>query len=158
VFIVTGAPGVLLPLLLLSVREPARRGLLKSAGAARAVPLGEVLAFVNRHKRFYLLHSVAFGLLAMVGYGVGAWLPDALLRAFASEGLTIAKIAKVLGLATMFLNAAGIFSAGLLSDHLAAKGMRDAPIVVAAGVAIAIVLTSSFTPFMPNLTLLWVAL
>src|SRR5262245_168280 len=34
VFIVTGAPGVLLPLLLLSVREPARRGLLKSAGQA----------------------------------------------------------------------------------------------------------------------------
>ena len=31
VFIVTGAPGLLLPLLLLLVREPKRRGLLKSA-------------------------------------------------------------------------------------------------------------------------------
>jgi MFS family permease len=36
--------------------------------------------------------------------------------------------------------------------------MRDAPIVVAAGVAIAIVLTSSLTPFMPSLTMLWIAL
>jgi MFS family permease len=158
VFIVTGAPGVLLPLLLIGVREPARRGLLKAAGAARDVPLGEVFAFVWKHKNFYFLHSIAFGLLAMVGYGVGAWLPEALRRAFADEGLTIPQIAKVLGVATILFNAAGILSAGRLADHLAGKGMTDAPIVVAFGVALAIVFTSTFTPFMPSLGLLWVAL
>ena len=158
VFIVTGAPGVLLPLLLVGVREPARRGLLKAAGAAREVPLGEVFAFVWKHKNFYLLHSIAFGLLAMVGYGVGAWLPEALRRAFVDEGLTIPQIAKVLGLATILFNAAGILSAGRLADHLAGKGVTDAPIVVAFGVALAIAFTSTFTPFMPTLGLLWVAL
>jgi MFS family permease len=158
VFIMTGLPGVLLPLLLLSVREPARRGLLKAAGTVRTVPFSEVLAFVNANRSFYILHCLAFGLLAMVGYGVGAWLPESLVRAYHAEGLTIATVAKVLGLATMFLNAAGIFGAGRLADHLASKGMRDAPIVVAAGVAIAIVLTSSFTPFMPSLTTLFIAL
>lgn len=159
VFIVTGLPGVILPLLLLSVREPARRGLLKSEGQAKAVvPFTEVLAFVRSNLSFYALHCIAIGLLAMVGYGVGAWLPEALVRAYGAEGLTIAKVAKVLGLATMFFNAAGILAAGRLSDVLAAKGMRDAPIVVATGVAIAIVCTSSLTPFMPSLTTLWIAL
>ncbi|HEX4335718.1 MAG TPA: MFS transporter [Polyangiaceae bacterium] len=158
VFIITGLPGALLPLLLITVREPARRGLLKAAGQTRAVPFSEVLAFVKANRSFYALHCVAFGLLAMVGYGVGAWLPEALVRAYKPEGLTIPQVAKVLGLATMFLNAAGIFSAGRLSDHLSAKGMRDAPIVVAVGVALAIVMTSSVTPFMPSLSLLWVAL
>ncbi len=159
VFIITGLPGAVLPLLLLTVREPERRGLLKSAGEAKAaVPFSEVLAFVNANRSFYALHFVATGLLAMVGYGVASWLPEALVRAYKPEGLTIAQVAKVLGLATMFLNAAGIFTAGRLSDHLAAKGMRDAPIIVAIGVAVAIVLTSSFTPFMPSLSALWVAL
>jgi MFS family permease len=158
VFIITGLPGALLPLLLLTVQEPARRGLLRSGGQAKAVPFSEVLAFVNANKKFYALHFTAFGLLAMVGYGVGAWLPAALVRAYKADGLTISQVAKVLGLATMFLNAAGIFSAGRLSDHLAAKGMRDAPIVVATGVAIAIVVTSSVTPFMPSLSALWIAL
>ena len=159
VFIITGLPGAFLPLLLLTVREPARRGMLKSAGQARAaVPFSEVLAYVNANRSFYALHCIAFGLLAMVGYGVGAWLPESLVRAYRPEGLTIAQVAKVLGLATMFLNASGIFTAGRVADHLSAKGMRDAPIVVALGVAICIVLTSSVTPFMPSLSLLWVAL
>jgi len=117
-----------------------------------------VLAYVNANRSFYALHCIAFGLLAMVGYGVGAWLPESLVRAYRPEGLTIAQVAKVLGLATMFLNASGIFTAGRVADHLSAKGMRDAPIVVALGVAICIVLTSSVTPFMPSLSLLWVAL
>jgi MFS family permease len=159
VFIITGMPGVLLPLLLLTVREPARRGLLKSAGQARtAVPFSEVVAYVNANRSFYALHCIAFGLLAMVGYGVGAWLPESLVRAYKPQGLTIVQVAKVLGLATMFLNATGIYTAGRLADRLGAKGMRDAPIVVAAGVAVCIVLTSSVTPFMPSLRLLWVAL
>src|SRR5271154_1457585 len=52
VFIVTGAPGVVLPLLLLTFREPARRGLLrtKSAGDSRAAsskpPLRDVLNYI----------------------------------------------------------------------------------------------------------------
>jgi MFS family permease len=159
VFIVTGLPGVILPLLLLTVREPVRRGLLKSAGQTKAVvPFSEVLAFVRSNISFYALHCIAIGLLAMVGYGVGLWLPEALVRAYRPEGLTIPTVAKVLGLATMFFNAAGIYTAGRLSDHLSAKGLRDAPILVAAGVAIAIVLTSSLTPFMPSLTTLWIAI
>ncbi len=46
VFIVTGAPGLLLPLLLLSVREPARRGLLKTASNTQTVPMKDVLRYV----------------------------------------------------------------------------------------------------------------
>src|SRR5271156_1243704 len=51
VFIVTGAPGILLPLLLLTFREPKRRGLLRDsadgqAGAAVKPTLREVLAYV----------------------------------------------------------------------------------------------------------------
>jgi MFS family permease len=158
VFIVTGAPGLLLPLLLLGVREPPRRGLLKSSGGAASVPLREVFAFVWKNKDFYLLHSFAFGLLAMVGYGVAYWLPEALVRAYHDQGLTIPQVAKVLGLSTMFLNAAGIYTAGRLSDHLGSKGITDAPIIVATGVALAIVVTSTFTPFMPTLGLVWVAI
>ncbi len=159
VFVMTGLPGLALPLLLLGFREPPRLGLLKSTtGASPQIPLSEVLRFMWGNRGFYALHFVAIGLLAMVGYGVGAWLPETLLRTYHSEGLTMARIAAVLGLSTMFLNAGGIYSAGRLSDYLTAKGHRDAPILVACGVAVCMALTSTFTPFMPTLTTLFVAL
>src|SRR5687768_16688234 len=57
VFIVTGAPGLLLPLLLLGVREPARRGLMKMHSASgeelgQKVPFREVLKFLVKHGNF----------------------------------------------------------------------------------------------------------
>src|SRR5277367_4434508 len=78
VFILTGAPGILLPLLLLTIREPKRRGLLKSKAVddAANVParprLSEVLAYVWLNKKFYGLHFVALALLAMAGYSAAA--------------------------------------------------------------------------------------
>ncbi len=76
VFIVTGAPGLLLPLLLLGVREPARRGLIKMQSASgedfgQKVPFREVLKFLVKHGNFYSLHFIALAMLAMVGYSVG---------------------------------------------------------------------------------------
>src|SRR5579859_4422023 len=80
VFIVTGAPGLLLPLLLLTFREPARRGLL--AGKAGHATIGEVVEYAWLHRKFYSLHFLALALLALAGYAVGAWLPTALHRAY----------------------------------------------------------------------------
>src|SRR5580704_8856429 len=63
VFIVTGAPGVVLPLLLLTFREPARRGVLRtwSGEAAELLrpPLREVLGYLWLHRKFYCLYFIA---------------------------------------------------------------------------------------------------
>jgi MFS family permease len=160
VFIVTGAPGVLLPLLLLTFREPLRRGLLRTAAnadpsAAIRPPLSEVLKYVWLNRKFYGLHFTALALLAMAGYGVAAWLPTALIRVYP---VSAGQVGKVIGVSTILMNSSGMLLAGILCDRLTRRGWKDAPIVVALISACGIATLSCFPPFMPTVSLVWVAL
>jgi MFS family permease len=161
VFIVTGAPGIVLPLLMLTFREPARRGILRRgsaaepAAAASRPPLSEVLSYVWSNRKFYGLYFVALALLAMCGYCVAAWLPTALIRAY---GVTAAQVGKVLGLSIILMNSTGMLLAGLLCDRLTRQGKMDAPIIVALISACGIALLGGLPPFMPAVPLIWVAI
>jgi MFS family permease len=159
VFIVTGAPGILLPLLLLTFREPARRGLLRSAAAPTATlprpPLREVLGYVWLNRNFYCLHFVALALLALCGYAVAAWLPSAIVRAY---GVSAGQVGKVLGVSTILMNSTGMLLAGILCDRLTRKGHKDAPIIVALISACGILVFACLPTLMPTVTLVWIAI
>ncbi len=161
VFILTGAPGIVLPLLLLTFREPKRRGLLptQSGNAQAAAPgkpaLREVLSYAWQNRKFYGLHFVAMGLLAMAGYATASWLPTALIRSY---GVSAGQAGKVIGVSAILMNSSGMLLAGVLCDRLTKRGWKDAPIVVAAISACGIAVLSSFPPFMPTVPLVWVAL
>ena len=161
VFIVTGAPGIVLPLLMLTFREPARRGMLRRGSAAEPAaavskpPLSEVLAYAWSNRKFYGLYFVALALLAMCGYCAAAWLPTALIRAY---DVTAAQVGKVLGLSFILMNSSGMLLAGLLCDRLTRQGKKDAPIIVALISACGIALLGGLPPFMPSVPLIWAAI
>jgi MFS family permease len=160
VFIVTGAPGLVLPLLLLTFREPARRGILRtpSAQAAAALPrppLREVLGYIWLNRKFYCLHFIALALLAMCGYCVAAWLPTAIIRAY---GVSYGQVGKVLGVSTILMNSTGMLLAGILCDRLTRKGHKDAPIIVALISTCGIAVFSCLPTLMPTVTLVWIAI
>lgn len=160
VFIVTGLPGLLLPLLLLGVHEPTRRGLIRMQSATgedfgQKVPFDEVMKFMKKHGNYYSLHFIALAMLAMVGYAVGGWLPTVIARTY---GVAPAQVGLVIGLSTIFINTTGIFLAGRLCDYWSARGQTDAPIKVCMVVAIATMLTSSLPAFMPSFAVAIVAI
>jgi MFS family permease len=161
VFILTGAPGVLLPLLLLTFREPARRGILRTQQSSALStqpgkpPLREVLNYVWLNRKFYVLHSVALGLLALAGYAAAAWLPTALVRAYP---VSYGQVGKIFGISVIVMNSSGMLLAGILCDRLTRRGRTDAPIVVALMAACGIALFGCFTTVMPTVPLVWVAL
>ena len=68
VFMAIGLPGLLIAAMVMSITEPARRGL-GSQGGASAVPIGEVFAFLVRNGRLYgsLFASVFITGIAMMG-------------------------------------------------------------------------------------------
>jgi MFS family permease len=160
VFIVTGAPGIVLPLLLLTFREPKRRGILRTqpdkAHAAQAQPpLREVLGYVWLNRNFYGLYFVALALLALCGYAVAAWLPTAIVRAY---GVSAGQVGKVLGVSTILMNSTGMLLAGISCDRLTRKGHKDAPIIVALISACGIAVFACLPTLMPTVTLVWVAI
>lgn len=161
VFIVTGAPGLLLPLLLLTFPEPARRGLLRSPASAATPaaplkpPLRDVVRFIWRNKNFYAPHFLAMALLAMAGYAAVSWLPEALIRAYP---VTAAEAGKYIGICTIVMNSTGMLLAGVLCDRLTRGGAKDAPIIVACISACGISTLSCFPSLMPTITWVWIAL
>lgn len=160
VFIVTGGPGIVLPLLLLTFREPIRRGILRTRPAEPTAapprpPLREVLAYIWLNRQFYCLHFVALALLAMCGYSVAAWLPTAIIRAY---GVSYGQVGKILGVSTILMNSTGMLLAGILCDRLTRKGHKDAPIIVSLISTCGIAVFSCLPTLMPTVTLVWIAI
>jgi MFS family permease len=156
VFIVTGAPGLLLCLLMLTVPEPPRRGLLhgSDAGAAkRAVPLSQVVRFMFERASLYGLHFISFGLLAAVGYGMVSWGPTAFSQDFK---VTVGTVALGIGIIVVTCGSLGMYGAGRISDWLTARGRTDAAMIVCIGIAIATGITGTLAQFTESLTMLWV--
>jgi MFS family permease len=159
-FIVAGLPGVLLPLLLMTVREPIRRGLLMKTDSngketTHRPSFMDLLRFIGKNVDFYSLHFVALAMLSVVGYGVGAWLPTAMVRTY---NIGAGEVGVMVGSFTLVINTLGLFTAGKLADYLTKKGWRDAPVVVCLISACGIAVFSSIPTLMPSVTLMWVAL
>ncbi len=125
VFFVIGAGGILpLALLLLTVREPARRGV---SGRAKAMPLGQVFGYLKQNRATVFCHHGAFALLSFSGYGVGAWVPTYLVRV---HHWPIAKVGLWLGVNAAVTMTVGILAGGVLADWLLGRGIRDAKMKV----------------------------
>ncbi len=128
VFFAVGLPGLMLALLVYTVREPARRGLrltpaeggtLKAAQAS----LGEVFAYILENKRTFICHNVGFALLTLSSYGNSAWIPTFFIR---KHGWTASEIGIVYGVIYAIFGVMGVLAGGRFSDWLAERGRRDA--------------------------------
>jgi MFS family permease len=128
-FFAVGAPGLAVTLLMLSIREPARRGLLTTAaGEARQVlPVAEVADFLLSRWRTYAPLIGGFSILGLFGYGVLAWAPTYFIRV---HGWAASRAGYWLGLLLLVCGAAGIFVGGFFTDWLRKRGIRDAYIRV----------------------------
>lgn len=124
-FVIAGLPGLLIALLMLGVREPARREtLLDAQGRAPAsVPVGEVARYLGRRAALY--GPMIGGLSAVLVWHMGnvVWAPTFLMRSF---HMTPAEVGAVLGLMTLVFNSSGVVLAGTLSEWLARRGHADA--------------------------------
>ena len=113
-----GAAGVLFCLLLLAIREPARRGV----GAGVAVPLGEVGAYLRANRKTVLCHNFGFACLSFAGYGSGACAD--LLRPHPRLGRRSCRV--VYGSIVAVFGCLGIVFGGRLADYWAKRGRSDA--------------------------------
>jgi MFS family permease len=122
-FLVVGAPGILLTLvIMLTVKEPARRGVARTAsGGAGSAELTlffrSNFATVSR-----IIAAFSFGGIAVVGYL--AWVPESLRRSF---GWEMSDIGYAFGLVMAVFGTAGTLFGGWFVDRLARRGYRDAP-------------------------------
>ncbi len=120
-FVFVGAPGLLLALALLSVREPARHF---AAGVGdETFTLSEVLSFLWREREFYGRFFGGMGLLVVVLYALPAWTPAFLMRAH--EG-SARSVGLQYGTATLIAGSVGILLGPWIARRLARWYPQDA--------------------------------
>lgn len=132
VFFFIALPTIPLSFLLLTVKEPVRRGVrmvkdVRGKAVAAAVPLREVLGYIWQNKRTMFCHSFGFAILAFSGYGVASWMPSHLIR---NLGMEAADVGIALGILSMIAGTSGVFFGGFVADRLFARGIKNSRVLV----------------------------
>lgn len=124
IFVLLGIFGIMFCLLFLFLKEPARQG----AGAGKSIPFSEVLSYIKQNRRAVSLHNLSFACVAFCSYGAASWVPTFFVR---THGMTMADVGFTYGTLIGIFGSLGIIVGGRLSDTLASKGYKDAPMRVA---------------------------
>ena len=127
VFFVIAAPTVPLSLMLLLLREPARRGQAPSAEMDAAARY-EFFRWLRVHWGTMALHTLGFACIAAAGYGAGAWNAEYFVRV---HGMERGEVGKLLGWITLGAGPIGIYFGGWLGDRLTRAGRSDGKICAA---------------------------
>ena len=123
VFLVIGLPGLLAVPLVLTLFEPRRRRGAAAAPAIRSLSMAEVRSHYRRHWPAFLTQHAASTMMAMLFYGVSAWVPEFLRRTY---GMPISTAGFSFGLVTVAAGSLGVLSGGFCSDALLKRGHTDA--------------------------------
>ncbi len=127
-FLIVGLPGVLVGLLVYTVREPLRRNLLRTAeGKASQLNLREVAREVMLRWRSVAGVCVALSAQAACNYAIFAWAPEYFLRV---HGWGPRERGMALGVMTLTAGIAGMYAGGKLCDRWLRQGVHEAPLKV----------------------------
>jgi MFS family permease len=149
VFIFVGAPGLVVALLFATVREPAR-------DEAQPIVTWRALgAYLSRHRRTFLTHSLGFAVSGTVNYGIAAWLATWLIRAWS---WTPAHAGEVQGILTMTIGVVGTLAGGVVADRMSRRGVADGPLRVGMIGAAGMLVFATAYPFAPTAALAVAAL
>jgi MFS family permease len=94
----------------------------------------EVLAYLRSIRKSFLCLNLGFAILALSGYGYGAWLPTFFVR---RHGWTAPHAATVIGILSILCGTAGVLAGGRIADYLRSRGGKDANMRVGLYAAIA---------------------
>ncbi|MFM9977525.1 MAG: spinster family MFS transporter [Sphingomonadaceae bacterium] len=148
IFIVVGLPGLLVALLVATVREPQRTGLKVGAHPN----FSQVRGHLSTWRSAYGLLIVGYAVSGIMWNGAIAWIPTYFIRHF---GWTASQVSLPYGLITIGGGVGGINLGGWIATRLRQCGRRDANIIVGL-IAIAVAMPSGIAATFagtPNLAL-----
>jgi MFS family permease len=121
VFLIIGLPGLVMALLIWTIREPLRRGR-RNLGQTS---LKEALRFMRERWRFYAPFFSAFLIMQIALSALGAWGAAYMMRKF---GLSISQVGVLMAACAAAPAGIGTVAAGALADRWFSSGRKDAHI------------------------------
>lgn len=128
VFFIVGLPGLLVALLLLTVREPIRRGGQAGQLMSQAATPGETWAYLFNNRTTLLCLNLGMAMLTLNAYAGTAWIPSMFIRRFGwSPGTTGVVYGSIMAIS----GTSGVLAGGWLADWWSQQGRVDATLRVA---------------------------
>ena len=128
-FIYVGLPGLLVVLLMLTVREPVRRIVSSTVSKSQQATFGEIIAFYKLNWKTFLTHHIGFAFLGLIGFAFVFWTPVFFSRV---HGLPVAEASQTFGLIFMVFGALGVLWAAWLGEKFAKRKVKSAYITAGA--------------------------
>ncbi len=150
VFIMVGLPGLLIALLMVTVREPTRKGKIVLDDApegADEIPLKQVADFLWERRSTYGTLFIGMSVVTIIGYGYFSWIPTMFMRTW---NWSIADIAFAYGMVILIFGPLGVNFAGWLADRMYNNGRKAAHMRVTLMGACILVPASTLAPLMPT--------
>jgi MFS family permease len=146
VFLAVGLPGLLVALLLLTVREPRR----ERSAQGPTPSFSALMAHVAKHRRTFFTQGLGFAMSSSVNFSLVVWIPAVFLRRFDwNEG----QAGRLQGLLTIFIGPMGVLIGGWLANRLTRAGKTDAPLRVGMIGAAGMLVAATAFPLAPTATL-----
>ena len=125
VFIVVGLPGLLIAALMITVREPTRKGKLTvtddSGRETEQISIRETLRYIGARWRTYGSHMLGMSVVTIIGYGLFLWVPTLFIRTWQWE---VTDIGFAYGVVNVICGPLGVVIAGTLADRAYARGRK----------------------------------
>ncbi|MCG8444002.1 MAG: MFS transporter, partial [Caulobacterales bacterium] len=156
VFLSVGLPGLLLALVLATIKEPARKAAKKDERTDRSANMREIWAHISGNWPLYISIYVGISFLVVILYGLQAWVPTLLIRAY---GWDVATAGKLYGTVALVFGSLGVLSGPAISRALARRGAANPELQLALFASVLAVLFGVAGPLMPTpaLALLFIA-
>ena len=126
VLVVVGLPGILLTLVMFTIREPDRRG--ASASRVEGYSYKELWQFCLSRRKYLSFHFIAYLCLSIQGFAFLTWIVEFFVRI---HGWTRTEIGLTYGAIALVVGIMGSIGAGYFAGYWLAKGRADAPMRLA---------------------------
>ncbi len=150
VFIMVGLPGLLIAVLMITVREPERKDKISLGDAndsTDGIPIRDAAAFLWERRSTYATLFLGMSVVTIIGYGYFSWIPAMFMRTW---GWSISQIAYVYGMVILIIGPLAVNFGGWLAEHWYNKGKRAAHMQVTLLGALILVPASVLVPLMPS--------
>ena len=149
-FVSVGLPGLLLSFMILFIKEPTRKGMIRADDGTQpaSLKIREVFAFMFiEHRQLYISLFVGCSILAIVGAGYSSWFTEMLIRNFS---LQRSHAGSLVGSVIIFSGLLGVFSGPVFVGYFQRRNFADSNMRVLMFLSIALIPTSIAAPQMSS--------
>ncbi len=152
VFLFVGLPGLVVALLMATVREPVRKDRIRiqhrDGTSSEEMPIAETLRFLGQRWKRYATHFLGMSVVTIIGYAFFFWVPTMFVRTW---GWSIPEAGYAYGLVTLIFGPIGVNLGGWIADWLYGRGYKDGLMRTCLFTAVLLfVPTSILAPLMPG--------